>query len=95
MDTALNHRKNMAVGWNILASAKAGVGEKISRAQILVNGFSKYDQSFNSPISQWEHELSQQGQYPGDNTSELNITSDKGETTSNQDSWNDIDPSGD
>ncbi|HTR65563.1 MAG TPA: hypothetical protein VMH85_07305 [Terriglobales bacterium] len=95
MDTTLSHRKNPAVGWNILASAKADKGEKISRAQISVNGFNKYDQSFNTPISQWQHELSQQGQFPGNNTSELTITTDKGEVTANQDSWSDIDPSGD
>ena len=94
MDTSLTHKKNMAAGWNILASAKADKGEKISRAQIAVNGFSKYDQSFNPPISQWEQELGQQGQYPGDNTSELRITSDKGDVTVNQDAWNDIDPAG-
>ena len=92
MDTSLSHKKNPAVGWNILASAKAGTGEKIARAQISVNGFSKYDKSFNPPLSQWQQELSQQGQFPGDNTSELNITSDKGEATANQDSWSDIDP---
>jgi hypothetical protein len=46
MDLRLTHKKNMGSGWNILASAKAAPGEKISRAQIFVNGFSQYDRSF-------------------------------------------------
>jgi len=51
MDASLEHKKDPAVGWNILASAKAENNERISRAQILVNGFSKYDQSFTAPIT--------------------------------------------
>ena len=52
MDLSLTHKKNMGSGWNILASAKGAAGEKIFRAQILVNGFSKYDRSFPSPLTQ-------------------------------------------
>jgi hypothetical protein len=48
MDLSLTHKKNMGAGWNILASAKAAAGEKISRAQLFVNGFSKYDKSFSA-----------------------------------------------
>jgi len=91
MDASLEHRKDPAVGWNILASAKADNNEKISRVEILVNGFSKYDQSFRTPITQWKHELTQQGQFPGDNTTELKVTNDKGESSVAQDSWSGID----
>src|SRR2546426_11741950 len=94
MDLSLTHKKNMGSGWNILASAKGAAGEKIFRAQILVNGFSKYDRSFPSPLTQWQQELGQQGQYPGDNTSRLEITSERGDVSSAEDSWNDIEPSG-
>jgi hypothetical protein len=87
MDTTLTHKRNPAIGWNILASAKAGKDEKIARAQIFVNGFSKYDKSFNPPLSVWNQELSQQGQYPGDNTSHLEVTSDKGDVTPDDDAW--------
>lgn len=93
MDLTLTHKKNMAAGWNILASAKAAPGEKISRAQIFVNGFSKYDKSFASPLIQSQQELGQQGQYPGDSTTRLQVTSERGEVSSTEDSWNDIDPS--
>ncbi len=91
MDLTLTHKKNMALGWNIIASAKAEKGEKIARAQISVNGFSKYDKSFNPPLSQWQQELIQQGQYPGDNNSHLEITDDNGEISSSEDSWSGID----
>jgi hypothetical protein len=90
MNVSLTHKKDMAMDWNILASAKADKGEQISRAQILVNGMSKYDQSFSSPLSEWQHELARQGQYPGDNTSRLQITSDTGDVTSTEDSWSGI-----
>jgi hypothetical protein len=56
-----------------------------------VNGFSKYDKGFPSPLTQWQQELGQQGQYPGDSTSRLEITSD---VSSAEESWNDVDPSG-
>ena len=91
MDASIDHKKDPALGWNILASAKADKGEKISRAQISVNGLSKYDQSFVTPITDWKHELLQQGQFPGDNTSELRITSATGELSVAQDSWSGID----
>jgi hypothetical protein len=90
MDTTLTHKKNMAAGWNILASAKADKNEKIARAQIFVNGFSQYDKSFNPPLSQWNAELNQQGQYPGDNTSHLEVTSDNGDITQDDDAWSGV-----
>jgi hypothetical protein len=51
-------------------------------------------QKFPSPLTQWQQKLGQQGQYPGDNTSRLEITNDRGDVSSAEDSWNDIDPSG-
>jgi len=81
------HKKNPAIGWDISASAKAEKGEKIARAQIIVNGSSEYDKSFASPISNWQEQLNQQGQYPGDNTVQAIVTDDKGEDTESDDSW--------
>jgi len=87
MTAASTHKKNPAVGWDISASAKADKGEKIARAQILVNGSSEYDETFDPPISSWQKQLNQQGQYPGDNTVQVIATSDKGDNTESVDSW--------
>ena len=87
MIVSSTHKKNPAIGWDISASAKAEKGEKIARAQIIVNGSSEYDKSFASPISNWQEQLNQQGQYPGDNTVQAIVTDDKGEDTESDDSW--------
>ena len=88
MKVTSSHTKNPAVGWDISASAIADLGEKIARAQIRVNGGLKYDKSFNPPISSWQQQLSQQGEYPGDNSVEVVVTSDKGDDTEADDAWN-------
>ena len=88
MTVGSTHTKNPAIAWDIAATAKADAGEKIQRVQILVNGSSEYDKSFEPPISNWQAQLHQQGQFPGDNTVEVVITSDKGEDTNSIDSWN-------
>jgi hypothetical protein len=87
MDVTSSHSKNPAVGWDISASAKAGKGEKIARAQIIVDDFPEYDKSFDPAISNWQEKLLQQGQFPGDNTVRVVITDDKGEETESDDSW--------
>jgi hypothetical protein len=87
MTVSSAHVKNPLIGWDITASAKADAGEKIARVQILINGSSEYDKTFDAPISIWQEQLSQQGEYPGDNTVEVIATSDKGEDTESEDSW--------
>jgi hypothetical protein len=87
MTPTLSHSKNPAIGWDITASAKVDKNEKIARAQILVNDSTEYDESFDSPLSSWQKQLHQQGQYPGDNTVRLVITSDAGDDTEAEDSW--------
>jgi hypothetical protein len=87
MTVASTHKKNPALGWDISASATADKGEKITRAQILVNGSNEYDRTFDPPISNWQEQLNQQGQFPGDNTVRVIATSDKGEDTESDDSW--------
>lgn len=88
MQVNSSHKKNPAIGWDISASAKADKGEKITRAQILVNDSSEYDKSFATPLSNWQETLTQQGQYPGDNAVQVIITDDKGEDTGADDEWN-------
>jgi hypothetical protein len=81
------HAKNPAEGWDISATAKADAGEKILRVQVTVNGFSAYDEIFAPPISNWQEQLEQQGQFPGENTVQVIVTSDKGDDTISDDSW--------
>jgi hypothetical protein len=87
MTVGSTHQKNPALGWDISASAKADKGEKITRAQIVVNGSSQYDKTFASPVSSWQEQLNQQGRYPGDNTVDVIVTNNKGEDTESEDSW--------
>jgi hypothetical protein len=81
------HAKNPAEGWDISATAKADAGEKILRVQVTVNGFGAYDKIFAPPISNWQEQLEQQGQFPGENTVQVIVTSDKGDDTISDDSW--------
>jgi hypothetical protein len=81
------HAKNPLLGWDISASAKADAGEKIARVQIIINDSSEYDKTFDPPISSWKEQLSQQGEYPGDNAVEVIATNDKGDDTESEDSW--------
>lgn len=87
MEVTCSHSKNLVLDWDITASAKAATGEAIMRAQVFLNGFRKYDQSFNPPLSNWQHQLSQQGEYPGDNEVRVVITNDNGDDTESMDSW--------
>ncbi len=87
MDLSSTHTRNPALGWDIAATAKAGKGEQIIRAQVLVNGFSEYDEHFNPPVSNWQAQLRQKGQYPGDNEVLVIVTNDQGEDSESVDSW--------
>jgi hypothetical protein len=87
VEVTSSHSKNPALGWDVTAAAKAGAGESITRAQVFVNDFSKYDKSFNPPLSSWQEQLAQQGEYPGDNEVLVVITNDKGEDAESVDSW--------
>jgi hypothetical protein len=81
------HAKNPAIAWDISAAAKADAGERIARAQIIINGQVAYDNSFVPPIGSWQVQLSQRGQYPGENTVRVIASNDKGEDTEADDSW--------
>ena len=87
MQVSSTHSRNPAVGWDIPATAKADKDEKISRAQIIVNGSSEYDKTFDPPVSNWSETLTQQGVYPGDNTVQVIATDDKSDDTESDDSW--------
>ena len=75
------------MGWDISASAKADAGEKIARAQIFINGLVAYDNSFVPPIGSWQVQLTQKGQYPGENAVRVIASNDKSEDTESDDFW--------
>jgi hypothetical protein len=87
MTVSAQHAKNPAMGWDISGGAKADAGEKIARAQIFINGFVAYDNSFVPPIGSWQLQLTQKGQYPGENSVRVIASNDKGEDTEADDSW--------
>ena len=87
MDVTSTHTKNLLTDWDISASAKADKGEKIARAQILVNDFSEYDQLFDPPLTSWQEQLNQKGDYPGDNKVQVIVSNEKGEDFPSEDSW--------
>ena len=75
------------MGWDISAAAKADAGEKIARALIIINGQVAYDHSFVPPIGSWQVQLTQKGQYPGENTVRVIASNDKGEDAESEDFW--------
>jgi hypothetical protein len=87
MDTTLTHTRDPLAGWDISTVTKAGKGETITAAKISVNGFPEYDETFDQPLNQWQHQLTQKGVYPGDNKVLLEITDGNGQIVRTQDSW--------
>jgi hypothetical protein len=87
MDGTLTHQRSDALAWDITASAKAEAAETISSVEVLVNGISEYSETFSRPTKQWQRTLTQKGQYPGDNTSQLIVTDDSGNETDFYDEW--------
>jgi hypothetical protein len=87
MKPVLSHQKNPALGWDITASATVEKDEKIAHAQIIVDDFPEYDEDFDPPLDNWQKQLTQQGQFPGDNKVQLIITDDKGQGTVAEDEW--------
>ena len=75
------------MGWDRSGAAKADAGEKIARVQIIINGQVVYDNSFIPPIGSWQVQLTQKGQYPGENSVRVIASNDKGEETESDDFW--------
>jgi hypothetical protein len=75
------------MGWDISADAKADAGEKITRAQVVINGVAEYDKTLVPPVSSWQEQLIQRGQYPGENTVRVIATNEQGDATESIDFW--------
>lgn len=86
MKLDLSHIKNPAMGWDVVVQATAEGGEKISSATVTVNGATVAQESLDN-VSTWTRTLRRQGYYPGKNTVQAEITNDKGEDTSGEDTW--------
>lgn len=86
MKIDITHSKNPAIGWDINVRAAADPGEKLAFARVTVNGSPTFSDSLDG-LSSWSRTFAQQGEYPGSNTVRVDITNDKGEETSDEDSW--------
>jgi len=87
MKIDLAHVKDPLIGWTIQTKVSAEKGERITSVRISVNGFDVLDKKVDPPADQWQTELSQKGQYPGDNEARATVTDEKGKETSAVDSW--------
>jgi len=87
MKIDLAHVKDPLIGWTIQTKVSAEKGERIAAVRISVNGFDVLDKKVDPPTDQWQTELSQKGQYPGDNEVRATISDEKGKETSAVDSW--------
>jgi len=87
MKIDLAHVKDPLIGWTIQAKVSVGKGERIAAVRITVNGFDVLDKKVDPPVDQWQTELSQKGQYPGENEVRATIGDEKGSETSAVDSW--------
>ena len=87
MKIDLAHVKDPLIGWTIQVKASAAKGERIAAILIAVNGFDVLDKKVAPPADQWQTELSQKGQFPGENEVRTTVTDEKGSETSAVDSW--------
>jgi hypothetical protein len=87
MKIDLAHVKDPLIGWTIQTKVAADKGERIAGVRIAVNGFDVLDKKVDPPVDQWQTELSQKGQFPGDNEVRATVNDEKGKETSAIDSW--------
>jgi hypothetical protein len=86
MKIDIAHLKNPAIGWDISVRVAADQGKKLSFAKVAVNGSPVFSGDLGG-LSSWSRTFTQQGEYPGHNTVRVDITNDKGEETSDEDTW--------
>ena len=68
MKIAIAHAKNVLMGWDINVNVTADAGEQVAFVEIGVNGFSEVSETPDDPVDSWEKQLTQQGNFPGDNS---------------------------
>ncbi len=87
MDIQITHAKNPLAGWDIDVTVAAEGKELIARVRIEVNGFPECDEVATPNARKWHKQLTQQGEYPGDNKVVVTVTDDQGQDTSAVDEW--------
>jgi len=87
MDININHARDPLAGWDIDVAIKAEKTEVIARVRIEINGSNEADETVQPPARKWHKQLTQRGQYPGDNSVSVTATDGDGEDTTADDEW--------
>ena len=75
------------MGWDIGVIVTAGSKEKITFVEIRVNGFPQVSETQDAPVDSWERQLTQQGNFPGDNKVEVVARDENGNDTRSKQAW--------
>ena len=87
MKVTITPTKNPAIGWDVDVLVSADGGESVAYVEVDVDDFPEVKESVDPPQQQWEKQLRQQGQYPGDNKVLVIVTNDKGDQTRWSKQW--------
>lgn len=87
MNVDISYARNAVLGWDIATNAKADGDENIAYVEIRVNGFPECQEQVNPVAKQWQKQIYQQGNYPGDNRVQVTVQDDKGQSTNWVQEW--------
>ncbi len=89
MIVAIDPKRNPLAGWDISISVEAEAKETIASVDVVVNESNQKSIQFARPTKAWAIELDQQGQVPGHNVVEVQVTSSDENTNSYYREWGD------
>lgn len=75
------------MGWDIDVTVTAENNEEIAFVEIRVNGFPEVSETPDEPVDSWEKQLTQQGNFPGDNTVEVLVRDQNGNDKRAKQEW--------
>ena len=87
MKIDIKHTKNVLRDWDVDVTMNAESGEKISSVEIKVNDFPEVNESQDDSVSSWEKQLTQKGQYPGDNKVVVTVFDQNGNSSVAKQQW--------
>ncbi len=87
MKIDIKHSKNILMDWDIDVTVTAENQEKISSVEIRVNDFPEVNEAQDEPVNSWEKQLTQQGQFPGDNKVVVTVFDQNGNNTIAKQEW--------
>ncbi len=87
MQVTISHARNPVLGWDITTTVTAGTDETVTYVEIRVNGFPQCQKTVDPAAKQWQKQLYQQGNYPGDNQVQVAVQNDKGQATNWEQEW--------